>query len=290
MTTLQPLLQQRYGNSQSLPDVFQHADLSDFDNAVLTTLLSHASLRHFSDRTVSAEVLSVLIAAAQSASTSSNLQAWSVIAVQDPTHKAQLSQLAANQAFIREAPLFLIWTIDLHRPTEVIELAQPDGAVEQALGLESVDSLLIGTIDAALAAQNLTIAAHSLGLGSVYVGAIRNNLEEIINLLKLPKGVIPVFGLAVGYPQDHLQKSIKPRLPQRVILHHEVYQTDNDLDETALGHYEAILNQFQIQAGQAQDRWRDKVWQRLNALHGRERLAATFNQQGLNIFSEKKDK
>ncbi|MCH4249079.1 MAG: nitroreductase family protein [Acinetobacter populi] len=287
MTKIQPLLQQRYGNAQALPDVLQDTDLSKLDNLVLTTLLSHASLRHFSDRAIDVEILSVLIAAAQSASTSSNLQAWSVIAVQDPAHKAKLSELAAHQAFIREAPLFLIWTIDLHRSTEVIELAQPNGGVEQALGLESVDSLLIGTIDAALAAQNLTVAARSLGLGTVYVGAIRNNLQDITALLKLPQGVIPVFGLAVGYPQDHLPQAIKPRLPQQIILHPEVYQKENTLDETALSRYEEILHQFQGQVGQVQDRWRDKVLQRLSALNGRERLAEAFNQQGLNVFTEK---
>ncbi|EPR9360693.1 nitroreductase family protein [Acinetobacter baumannii] len=286
MTSIHALLQQRYGKSQQLPDSLQYSPFAESTNPVLKTILAHSSLRHFSREKISPEVISLLIAAAQSASTSSNLQAWSVVAVQDSERKAVLSQLAGNQAFVREAPLFLVWTIDVHRSAQVITLAEIENGLEQAVGLESVDSLLIGTIDAALAAQNLTIAAHSLGLGSVYVGAIRNNLQGVIDQLKLPKGVIPVFGLAVGYPQNQVAQGIKPRLPQQVVLHHEVYQENHELNEQLLRDYESNLNLFQAQVGQTQDRWRDKVTQRLSALNGREHLAEVFNQHGLNLFVE----
>lgn len=286
MPSIQSLLQQRYGKSQQLPESLQYSPFAESTNLVLKTILAHASLRHFSQEKISSEVISLLIAAAQSASTSSNLQAWSVIAVQDSERKAALSQLAGNQSFVREAPLFLVWTIDVHRPAQVITLAETKNGLEQAIGLESVDSLLIGTIDVALAAQNLTIAAHSLGLGSVYVGAIRNNLQGVIEQLKLPKGVIPVFGLAVGYPKNQATQGIKPRLPQQVVLHHEVYQENHELNEQSLYEYEANLNLFQAQVGQVQDRWRDKVTQRLRTLNGREYLAAVFNRHGLKLFVE----
>ncbi|MCH7336268.1 nitroreductase family protein [Acinetobacter sp. NIPH 2699] len=285
MSTIQPLLQQRYG--EHIPsDLLQNSDVLNLNHPVLNTVLQHASLRHFSSQKISPEYLSLLIAAAQSAPTSSNIQAWSVVAVQGEAQKNKLSQLAGNQAFIREAPLFLVWTIDLNRSRDVIQLTEPEQGIEHAIGLESVDSLLIGTIDVALAAQNLTIAARALGLGSVYVGGIRNNLKQVVEVLELPQGVVAVFGVALGYPQGVSNQVIKPRLPQKIVLHHEVYQQQRQLDETSLGEYEKTLNQFQQNVGQPQDRWRDKVTQRLSSLNGREHLAKVFNQQGLNIFTD----
>lgn len=286
MSTIQPLLKQRYGEQHLPTELLQHANILNLNNPVLDTVLQHASLRHFSRQKISPEYLALLIAAAQSAPTSSNIQAWSVIAVQDAEQKRKLSELAGHQAFIREAPLFLVWTIDLNRSSEVIQLTEPEHGIENAIGLESVDSLLIGTIDAALAAQNLTIAARALGLGSVYVGGIRNNLKQVVEVLALPKGVVAVFGVAIGYPQDVNSQAIKPRLPQQVVVHHETYQLDKQLDEYALSEYEKTLNQFQQKVGQVQDRWRDKITQRLSTLNGREHLAGVFNQQGLNIFTE----
>ncbi|OTG84191.1 hypothetical protein B9T31_13625 [Acinetobacter sp. ANC 4558] len=285
MSELKSLIQQRYGNEQIIPEELKNIDISGLNNPVLTALLSHASLRQFSDQAISSEILSLLIASAQSASTSSNLQAWTVISVQNKAHKEKLASFAANQTFIQDAPVFLIWTIDLRRSVDVIQLTRSEHDIKQTIGLESVDSLLVGTIDATLAAQNLTIAAQSLGLGSVYVGAIRNNLQQVVEVLELPQGVIPIFGIALGYPKEDVIKKIKPRLPQEIILHHDVYQSQKRINESVLNIYEKNLNIFQQQSGQQQERWRDKVTQRLSSLNGREYLADTFNRQGLNVFN-----
>ncbi|MEF2985466.1 nitroreductase family protein, partial [Pseudomonas aeruginosa] len=94
---------------------------------------------------------------------SSNLQTWSVVAVQDPDRKARLAELAGNQGHIREAPLFLVWVADLARTRAVATAAG-----SPAEGLDYLESLLVAVIDAALAAQNAVVALESLGLGAVY--------------------------------------------------------------------------------------------------------------------------
>jgi nitroreductase len=161
----------------------------------LALQLAHRSVRKFLPHPVSDEHLAALVAAAQSASTSSNLQPWSVIAVRDPQRKARLAALANNQQFINEAPLFLIWVADLGRARR---LAQRAGT--QLDGADYLETTIIGFVDTALAAQNAVVAAESLGLGTVFVGALRNHPEEVAAELGLAPHTVATFGLAVGTP------------------------------------------------------------------------------------------
>ncbi|MFM7366911.1 MAG: nitroreductase family protein, partial [Sphaerospermopsis kisseleviana] len=155
---------------------------------------------------------------AQSASTSSNLQTWSVVAVEDGNRKEELSKLANNQAHIRQSPLFLVWLADLARLTNI---AESRGLPHE--GLDYLEMFLMAAIDAALAAQNAVVAAESLGLGTVYIGALRNKPQEVAQILNLPPHVVAVFGLCVGYADPVVKVAIKPRLPQSVVLHREIY-------------------------------------------------------------------
>ncbi|WP_242419926.1 nitroreductase family protein, partial [Frankia sp. CpI1-P] len=160
----------------------------------VTLQLAHRSVRRFTPRPVTDDELAALVAAAQSASTSSNLQAWSVVAVRDPQRKDRLAALAGNQRFISEAPLFLIWIADLSRAHR---LADGAGAGRVPEGTDYLESTILGFVDAALAAQNAVVAAESLGLGTVFVGAVRNHPEQIAAELGLPPHAAAAFGLAV---------------------------------------------------------------------------------------------
>ena len=131
-------------------------------------------MRDFADRQVNEDALTTVFAAAQSAPTSSNLQPWSVVVIRDPARKARLATLAGDQQFIRDAPVFTVWVVDLAR-TDLI--AAEHG--RRLDGSDYLDPALVGFIDAALAAQNASLAAESLGLGTVFVGAVRNRPEEI---------------------------------------------------------------------------------------------------------------
>ena len=216
MTDLSALLSQRYG-----PDAPPIPPGAFADNPTLPVLLAHKSVRHYKSDALAPGTLEVLGAAAQSAASSSNLQTWSVVALQDPAHKAEAATLCGDQDFIRLAPLFLVFCADLARLSAASEHeGLPGGA------LDYTEMFVTAVIDAALAAQNAAVAAEGLGLGICYVGAARNHPRELAALLHLPPRVIALFGLAVGHPADDDTASVKPRLPQPGLVHHETYDTE----------------------------------------------------------------
>lgn len=270
MSDTTALLQQRYGDQPAA---------AALDNPLIDHLLNHRSVRSYSDRALPPGTLETLIAAAQSAATSSNLQAWSVIEVQDPARRARLAKLANNQAHIVQAPLFLVWLADFSRAQR---LASRQDTQLQAPGY--LDSLLVGSIDAALAAQNAVVAAEALGLGTVYIGALRNDLQAVIDELQLPPLVYPVFGLCVGYAAA--ETAIKPRLPQAVTLHRDTYRADAGQEAELIRDYEALAAEFSRAQGQQNPAWSEQVINRLKdetALHGRERIGKVLNAQQLAL-------
>ncbi|MFC3606780.1 NADPH-dependent oxidoreductase [Stutzerimonas tarimensis] len=248
-------------------------------NDTIDQLLDHRSVRAFTDQPLPEGTIETLIAAAQSASTSSNLQVWSVVAVQDDDRKSRLSALAGSQAHIRQAPLFFVWLADLSRVSRVAE--------QQEVELEALpylESLLLGTIDAALAAQNAVVALESLGLGSVYIGAIRNDIEGVAKELQLPPQVYPVFGLCVGYPSTERPAKVKPRLPQRAVLHHETYSAAGEYE--AVAEYDERLGAFYQREGLKASGWSEQVINRLRSvsnLHGREKLVEELKRMGFGL-------
>ena len=176
-------------------------------NEHISLLLSHRSVRGYRPDALPAGTLETLIAAAQSAATSSNLQTWSVIAVTDPDKKAALAKVAANQKHIEQCPLFLVWVADISRNQRL--------GAEEGVTLETMpyqETFLVAAIDAALAAQNATVAAESLGLSCVYIGALRNNPQQVARVVGLPSGAFGVFGMCVGYASAAGVTEVKPRL------------------------------------------------------------------------------
>jgi nitroreductase len=173
---------------------------------VVELQLRRRSVRRFLPGGVSDGQLRTLIAAAQSAPTSSNLQPWSVVAVRHAGRKERLAALAAGQGFVAQAPLLLVWVADLGRHRRVAARVGTSVAATDYL-----ETALIGFIDTALAAQNAVLAAESLGLGSVFVGAVRNRPEEIAAELRLPPHAVAAFGLAVGEPDRTERAGVKPR-------------------------------------------------------------------------------
>lgn len=224
------LLHERYGTEFEF-------ELNAPWNSSLTTLLSHRSVRAYLAKPLPTGTLELLIAAAQSASTSSNLQTWSAIAVEDSEQKERLSQLAGDQAHIRQCPLFLVWLADLARLTHI---AESRGLAHE--GLNYLEMFLMAAIDATLAAQNAAVAAESLGLGTVYIGGMRNRPEAVALELGLPKHVFAVFGLCVGYPDPAHAAAIKPRLSQEAVLHRDTYRLD--VQDAAINGYNNVMADF----------------------------------------------
>lgn len=194
-------------------------------NETISLLMNHRSIRKYSAQQLTEEQLQTMIAAAQMASTSSNVQAYSVIAVTDPAKKQQLAQLAGNQAYIEECPVFLVWCADLYR-LKASTAAYTEGKETYE---DSTENYLVASMDAALAAQNAAVAAESMGLGIVYIGGVRNQIAQVSRLLELPELVYPVFGMCVGYPDQ--QPGQRPRLPQEAVLHRDAYDAAKTVEQ-----------------------------------------------------------
>ncbi len=267
-----PLLKNRYGHH----DIPEAAPWSP----VIESLLAHRSVRAYRNAALPDGTLEVLLAAAQSAATSSNQQAWSVLVIDDPERRARLAALANNQAHIRTAPLLLVWLADLSRVKRQADLRDTELKATHYL-----DSLLTASIDAALAAQNAVAALESIGLGAVYIGALRNNLAEVIAELDLPPLVYPVFGLCIGQPDPDKPAAIKPRLPQSVVLHREKYLPRANEAEQISGYDRHIADFYRSQELPTPD-WSSQAVERqssVDVLHGRGRNAEVLRQQAFGL-------
>ncbi|WP_311065003.1 oxygen-insensitive NADPH nitroreductase [Halomonas sp. DWK9] len=204
-------------------------------NDVIKLLNSHRSIRKFTDQEIPRGLLLELIKAGQAAATSSHVQAYTVIHVKDPANREAIAELAGGQGYVASSAAFLVFCADMKRPTEAS--ARTGANVERGM----TEQLLVATVDTALMAQNVAVAAESEGLGICYIGGIRNNPDAISELLRLPAHVYPVFGMCLGYP-DH-QPEVKPRLPVEAILKEDYYTDDSDhvaaFDDTMQAYYQS---------------------------------------------------
>jgi nitroreductase len=275
MNPLSPtdLIRERYGSNTFNPEHLW--------NETLTTLLSHRSVRAYLPDALPSQTLETLIAAAQAAATSSNLQTWSVVAIEDPARKSTLAQLAGNQEHINQCPLFLVWLADLARLDYLAAQRNLPAA-----GLDYLEMFVTAVIDASLAAQNATLAAESLGLGTVYIGGIRNQPEQVAKTLQLPPHLFAVFGLCVGYPDLAKLAAVKPRLPQAAVLHRETYNLVRQ--DAAITEYNEVMQQFyESQQMNVAGDWVEHSLKRVataQALSGRDRLKEQLHRLGFPLL------
>lgn len=204
-------------------------------NKVVEILKAHRSIRKFTPEPVSQDIVEELIRAGQCAATSSFIQACTVIQVTEPGTREKLCEAAAGQLYVKDSPVFLVFCADMHRH----QLACDMHGEKMLSGF--TEQFLTASVDCALFAQNVLVAAESLGLGVCYIGAIRNKIAEVDSLLELPDKVYPVFGMCIGYPDQ--APEIKPRLPIEVVLkqqHYTDYQDQNlisDYDKRVRSYY-----------------------------------------------------
>jgi len=198
----------------------------------------HGSVRHYKPDPVPAEMIGSIVAAAQRSSTSSNLQMMSVVAVTDDHRRARLAKICGDQEHIAQAPVFMAWCADLYRLNRACELRGYTQVTEY------VENWLVSAVDVAIAAQTAALAAESFGLGICYIGAIRNNPQEVIELLALPRLVFPITGMTVGWPIR--APRIRPRLAASAVLHWETYNRDQD---QALRDYDRAMIETGIYQG-----------------------------------------
>jgi FMN reductase (NADPH) len=199
----------------------------------------HFSVRSYRPDPVPAGLVETVVAAGQRASSSSNLQTYSVVAVADAGKRTRLAELCGNQKQIGQAPVFLAWCADLSRLERICRLR----GYQQVAGY--VESFLVAAADAVIAMQSAALAAESLGLGICFIGALRNQPEAVIDLLELPPLVFPISGMTLGWPAG--EPFIRPRLPLSAVLHWEAYDAGQEME--ALAEYDRAMIETGIYQG-----------------------------------------
>lgn len=214
-------------------------------NPILNQMHDHRSIRAYTGEVMPESELHAALEAAQLAATSSNVQAYSTIRVTDPDMLAKLVVLTGGQDKVALCGTFLVMCGDMRRHLLLAQSA--DSTCE-----ENLESFLLCTIDASLFAQNLALAAESLGWGTCFVGGLRNDLAAVGALLNLPQGVYPFFGLCIGRAAEEPWK--RPRLPMKAVLIENEYPCDESVLAT-MRSYDDDMAAYYVNRGASGRRW-----------------------------------
>jgi nitroreductase len=183
---------------------------------MIDILLNHRTIRNYKDDPVSDALLDEILHAGTRASTTGNMQVYSIVVTKDPTIKERLWEIHFKQQMVLQAPLILTFCADFNRFNTWCRMRK---AVP---GYNNFLSFFTAAIDALLAAQNCALAAESKGLGICYLGTTTYNADKIIEILELPEAVVPVTTLVVGYPAE--SPGLTDRLPVEAVIHQEKYR------------------------------------------------------------------
>jgi len=207
----------------------------------MNVILNHRSIRKYKSDPIEESILNDILYAGTRASTTGNMQVYSIIVTTDQEIKNQLSPCHFNQPMVKQAPVVLTFCADFNRFNKWCSQRKATPGYDNFL------SFFTAAIDALLAAQNVCIAAEEKGLGICYLGTTTYTADKIIEILKLPKGVVPVTTVVVGYPDE--TPELTDRLPLASILHKEIYQdfSEGDIDQTYLAKESLPLTQKLLQ-------------------------------------------
>ena len=178
-------------------------------------LNKHVTIRKFKNRAIENSLLGSIIYSGTKASTTGNMQLYSIVVSKEGNQKNKLVPLHFNQPAVKNAPVLLTFIADFNRFSKWCEInnAEP--------GYNNFLSFYTASIDALLVAQNVCIAAENNGLGVCYLGTTTYNAKEIIDVLELPQLTFPVTTVAIGYPDE--TPPLTDRIPLKGIIHSEKY-------------------------------------------------------------------
>ncbi|KAF5072308.1 Nitroreductase family protein [anaerobic digester metagenome] len=190
----------------------------------MKAIMNHRSIRKYKSTPIEESLLNEILLAGTRASTTGNMQVYSIVVTTDQQIKEQLAPCHFNQPMVKQAPVVLTFCADFNRFNKWCKLRNAEPGYDNFL------SFFTAAIDALLAAQNVCIAAEDKGLGICYLGTTTYTANKIIDVLKLPKGVVPVTTVILGHPDEHPE--LTDRLPLAGIVHRDVYQdySDGDID------------------------------------------------------------
>lgn len=188
-------------------------------------LFKHRSIRKFRPDPIPEELLREILEAATRASTCGNMQLYSLVVTRDDELRRRLAPCHFNQPMVTEAPCVVTVCADVHRFTQWCEQRDADPAYDNFAWF------LNAATDALLAAQNLCVEAELHGLGICYLGTTLYTARQIVEVLELPVGVIPLTTIVTGYPAE--APELTDRLPLEAVVHYEKYTdyTAAEIDE-----------------------------------------------------------
>jgi len=179
------------------------------------TYFTRRTIRKYEQREIDNDLLERLLIAGTRSSTTGNMQVYSIIVTRDQVMKKRLAPAHFNQPMVTEAPVVLTFCADFNRFSL---WCRQRNAVP---GYDNFLSFMTAAIDALIAAQTVCNAAEEEGLGICYLGTATYNADKIIEVLELPKGVVPVATVTMGWPA--LVPEQPDRLPLEAVVHHEKY-------------------------------------------------------------------
>lgn len=190
----------------------------------MNAIFTHKTIRNYTSDPVPDSVLQSVLRAGTRASTTGNMQVYSIVVTSDPALREKLWTAHFRQNMVLQAPLLLTFCADFHRFEMWCRYRKADPGYDNFL------SFMTAAIDALLAAQNCALEAETHGLGICYLGTTTYNADQIIDILKLPERVVPVTTLVVGYPAG--DPGLTDRLPVEAVVHQETYKdyTEADID------------------------------------------------------------
>ena len=187
---------------------------------VFQTIHGHRSIRSYKPDPVDESLLTELLEAGVRASSSGNMQTFSIVVTGDATMRESLYWPHMEQEMVRQAPLVLTFCADFRRMRKWLRLNDaPDN-------FDDFFAFLVAAVDAILVSQNVALAAEAKGLGICYMGSTLANADQIGEILELPQGVFPVVGFVLGWPDE--EPAPRDRLPLDGLVHHETYRDHSD--------------------------------------------------------------
>lgn len=187
---------------------------------VFEVLNQHRSIRKYRPDPVAPELLDEIVATGIRASSSGNMQTFSVIVTQEPAMRERLYAAHLEQQMLLDAPVLLTFCADFLRMRKWLRLNDaPDN-------FDDFFAFMVGAIDATLASENVALAAEAKGLGICYLGSTLANADQVGEILDIPEGVMPVVGFVLGWPDE--DPALRDRLPAAGLVHHERYHDHSD--------------------------------------------------------------
>ncbi len=247
---------------------------------MIKEIFEHRSIRKYKSDEIDDKVLNSILQAAIRGSNTGSMQVYSIIVTRNPEIKNKLWEQHFKQPMVQQAPVVLTFCADFNRFNKWCEQRNAEPGYDNFL------SFFTASVDAVIAAQNAALEAEASGLGICYLGTTNYTADKIIEILELPKGVVPVTTLVLGYPDE--SPELTPRLPERAVIHYEKYKdfSKEDIDNIYKNTENSELTKKLIEENKTENLaqiFTQKRYTKQNNIHFSEVLLDVLKKQGFPV-------